>query len=667
MKYTRQELADIVERSSTLQERLARASTCNKTDAIALLPDDVLKKWQNTFDHHNDGSFTKRLEWDGLEREFLNSILNRPVMDATPPLPAWAELLYECVQCGINDHHPSDLLNRPDECAFINSREIIPFEEVLIPFILVAKRKLQAKLQNDYRLFSPTSHAMLERRLLQFLAYLSSPPLNLEFRVFRSGKQSILDVFSISSPNRADNLYKAFIHRLFAGEYLSFFKEYAVLAKLLAMQSLNWINVVGELICRLKTDWQEICHLFKANSECCTVEAVHPYLSDLHNYGRFVVQLEFSNGLHLIYKPRNLGMENAYFRLLEWINTREMFIPFKILNILNKGTYGWMETVAPQQCRNKKEVARYYYRNGLTLALLYVLHGRDFHCENLVAAGEHPVLVDLETLFHPEISDNAFSSGTARDNSVAEDDRQDSVLRTQLLPERHFQESSDTYDAAGLTGYAGQVTPCLVPQWSRLNTNEMTLEYIPYSLPVHHNLPYYQNAPVLPEPYLEQITSGFQDMYRFLTEHKALLLKQSGPLSIFAHTTGRLLFRSSRIYGHLLRKTLQPAYLRNAVVKSLEFEVLFRKGLSHPKRPVWWPLIAEEITMLEHLDTPLFLVFPDHVIRANSPEGRAFTDCLAHSGFSLAIATIKKLNEHDLNVQLAIIKKSLMDDSSAKS
>ena len=44
---------------------------------------------------------------------------------------------------------------------------------------------------------------------------------------------------------------------------------------------------------------------------------------------------------------------------------------------------------------------RFYHRQGALLALLYVLDGTDMHYENLIAVGEQPVLVDVETLFHP--------------------------------------------------------------------------------------------------------------------------------------------------------------------------------------------------------------------------------------------------------------------------
>ena len=38
---------------------------------------------------------------------------------------------------------------------------------------------------------------------------------------------------------------------------------------------------------------------------------------------------------------------------------------------------------------------RFYERQGGYLALLYMLQATDFHHENLIAAGEHPVLLDL--------------------------------------------------------------------------------------------------------------------------------------------------------------------------------------------------------------------------------------------------------------------------------
>ena len=42
-------------------------------------------------------------------------------------------------------------------------------------------------------------------------------------------------------------------------------------------------------------------------------------------------------------------------------------------------------------------MVRFYRRQGALLALLYALEATDFHAENLIASGEFPVLIDLET------------------------------------------------------------------------------------------------------------------------------------------------------------------------------------------------------------------------------------------------------------------------------
>lgn len=46
-------------------------------------------------------------------------------------------------------------------------------------------------------------------------------------------------------------------------------------------------------------------------------------------------------------------------------------------------------------CHSREEMGRYYYRSGILLCISYLL-GADLHYENLIAYGEHPILVDLE-------------------------------------------------------------------------------------------------------------------------------------------------------------------------------------------------------------------------------------------------------------------------------
>jgi lantibiotic modifying enzyme len=145
------------------------------------------------------------------------------------------------------------------------------------------------------------------------------------------------------------------------------------------------------------------------------------------------------------YKPRALDIEEHFQRLLEWLNERGDHPPFKALRILNQGAYGWVEFIAAEGCTSEEGVRRFFERQGGYLALLYSLEATDFHFENLIASGEHPVLVDLEALFHPIMG----FEGTAQSPTAASDVINHSVLRVGILPRRRWiNEESDGVDLA---------------------------------------------------------------------------------------------------------------------------------------------------------------------------------------------------------------------------
>src|SRR5262249_2293041 len=134
-----------------------------------------------------------------------------------------------------------------------------------------------------------------------------------------------------------------------------------------------------------------------------------------HNCGRSVIKLTFSSGLKLIYKPKDLGIDEAFFALIDWLNEaiggvqapdgvaaiRQM-LPLRVLRrlrLLNRTTHGWVECVEHVPLPDAEAAERYYRRMGMLLCLAYVLGGSDCHYENIIACGAQPVLVDHETLF----------------------------------------------------------------------------------------------------------------------------------------------------------------------------------------------------------------------------------------------------------------------------
>ena len=92
--------------------------------------------------------------------------------------------------------------------------------------------------------------------------------------------------------------------------------------------------------------------------------------------------------------------------------------------------YGWLRFVEHTPCADLTEVDRFYRRQGVLLALLHALDGTDVHFENIIAAGDQPVLIDIETLFQPLLPADDRRRRTPRAELLAR-----SVHRTTLLPQ----------------------------------------------------------------------------------------------------------------------------------------------------------------------------------------------------------------------------------------
>ena len=103
---------------------------------------------------------------------------------------------------------------------------------------------------------------------------------------------------------------------------------------------------------------------------------------------------------------------------------------------------------------------------------MYVLEAVDFHAENVIAVGEHPMLIDLESLFHPHID----IPGEDKSELSAPEIIKRSVQRIGLLPQRIWGAGdSEGIDVSGLGGQPGQFTPEPVSRWTEVGTDQMRL------------------------------------------------------------------------------------------------------------------------------------------------------------------------------------------------
>lgn len=117
-----------------------------------------------------------------------------------------------------------------------------------------------------------------------------------------------------------------------------------------------------------------------------------------------------------------------------------------------------MEYAEQASCTTQQEVEDYYLRAGMLLCLLHVLGGTDMHNDNLVACGQHPILIDLETVTTPGYPSQMWSTGhlTPSPQPEALDGSWQTVLETGFLPEwKSHGDANHACDLSGLGGVEG--------------------------------------------------------------------------------------------------------------------------------------------------------------------------------------------------------------------
>jgi lantibiotic modifying enzyme len=183
-------------------------------------------------------------------------------------------------------------------------------------------------------------------------------------------------------------------HRLF-----SLFKQFPVLAELWCQSIRQWRKHVNEVLQRFAADRRALSRAFFGDVPMGTILNTHFGLSDRHNSGRTVARLQFKAG-SIIYKPRSGAGEWEWLSLLDWMNRRSFQPELRAARVLERKGYCWMEYVESASCKDNAAVLRFYQRMGGMIAAAYLLKLVDCHRDNLIASGEHPVLVDVDALWH---------------------------------------------------------------------------------------------------------------------------------------------------------------------------------------------------------------------------------------------------------------------------
>ncbi len=180
------DLAGIAAAASTLAERLAGFVVPCRPDGDGASVERRLDRWRHVVAEGDGAFFARRLAWDGLDLQRVRPLLGAVRLDDGVPLPGWTETLAYVVRVAGTE-------KTENPARFLDAGDPLPFEDVLVPFVLVGRQRLVQQAGPTYRQFEPPAHASLERHLLRRLAYFAARALALEFAVARDQRQSHLE------------------------------------------------------------------------------------------------------------------------------------------------------------------------------------------------------------------------------------------------------------------------------------------------------------------------------------------------------------------------------------------------------------------------------------------------------------------------------------------
>ncbi len=604
----------------------------------------ILARWQAQ--SPRDGVFRRRLAREGMDLADLLALLGETPdslasrAGAARP-PAWLQELAAAFTTAPTAPFPAAALTPDHQGTLL---------ELVRPLLDRGFSRLTEQLRalaaaSGTRLFEPgQAAASLAGAIGPRLLFLLKRTLAVELHLAAQDNRLTGDT--------AEDRYASFVAWLREpGVALALLRQYPVAARQAVECIGRWVDAGAELCAHLVADAPRLGVLVAGRQDLGTLVEVRTGLGDLHRGGRSVTRLRFDSGVELIYKPRSMAVEATFQQLLAWTE-RHGFAPgWQLLPVLDAGDHGWAAVVTAHPCADAAQVERFYQRQGGYLALLYLLSATDMHHENLIAAGEHPFLVDLEALFHP--LDQTWGHATPPQTPLP-----DTVLRVGLLPDASWggKGDQDGIDLSGLAATAGQVIPQPILRVTDAGTDRMRFLHQHLEAPVGgEHRPTLGGADVPLAPYVDAVAQGCERMLRLLARHRDQLLAPDGPLAAFAHHPVRVLVRLTMAYGTLLADSHHPFVLGDGLERDRLLDRLWTIAGDYPELE---RLVPAEHRDLQHGDIPMFTTWPDSR-DVQTSDGEILTDVLDRSGLDAVGDRLRRLDDADVARQVWIVRNSL--------
>ena len=370
------------------------------------------------------------------------------------------------------------------------------------------------------------------------------------------------------------------------------FEKYPVLCRCIGERMEYLEAYYVEIINYFEKDRAQMLSIIGSNSKVCKIAHMTGGIADVHNQGRQVIRIQLDNGKEILYKPRSMENEQKYMRMLRWLSKKTGVSQYEY-DFRSFSDHSWCSIVEYKSCNSQEELREYYKRLGVQLFLTYFLSTKDLHYENIIACGEYPVLIDLETMVTTTYSHKRETADEEIYYRLSH-----SVLATGLLPYSHWNRGGKGIDSSGIGGNEGQTYPFKVPTVINPKTSQMHIEYRHPQTQKAQNLATMNGNFESPVRYEEEILSGFTQAYRAVLDCKEEFKMRLRDLE---DTKIRFLAADTQRYSMLLSSSYHPSLLKDGADREIFLYSLWRGRDDEDKE-----LVEKEVRSLLKGDIPYF-------------------------------------------------------------
>ncbi len=396
-----------------------------------------------------------------------------------------------------------------------------------------------------------------------------------------------------------------------------------LLRPVLQNQTNRFVKTTDELLERIWQDRHDIASELLGggiHGEIGSIAGIDTHLADSHNGGRRTAVVTCDAGI-FVYKPRSCSVDLWFARIAGKYLPDALRQPHTIVRNDDTGHWGFAEFVARRPVEDASGIARYWRHFGRAAALFQALGSEDLHCDNFIAIGDVPSLIDMESVITSEPTqqgDPLTSPNLAYASKGFGRDIRGTLAISALLPVRMGKDD----DSSPLIARGRK---CL-PLWEG----------------DEHDVCGYEG-----------------DFLRGFEEALAMLAARAKELEVdllaVEHMPVRRILRDTDAYHRLLRRLCQCDAYDSA--KRNELLSILHRPLAHGN-VTQSPLAMSEIACLREGDIPYFYAEAGSN-RITGSDGTSDTRLLAASAQERALERVRSLDQAHRSFSKAVLEANL--------